>query len=118
MIFGECAGCDWRNPKRSQRERSLTSALSTIIWRAGDGNTGAFCLSIRGFRLIGAEGSSQMENQSGETETSHCENGVRSNTLTTMQARSVHVKMSGSFCVRANNPDVERFDVIWLGLGF
>ncbi|CAN0505460.1 unnamed protein product, partial [Ectocarpus sp. 8 AP-2014] len=42
MIFGDCAGCDWRNPKKPQRERSLTSALSTIIWRAGDGNTGAF----------------------------------------------------------------------------
>lgn len=40
LIFGDSAGCDWRNPKRSQRDRSLTSALSSIIWRAGDGKTG------------------------------------------------------------------------------
>lgn len=40
MVFASRAGCEWRNPKRSQRERSLASALSTIIWRAGDGNTG------------------------------------------------------------------------------
>lgn len=40
LIFGDSAGCDWRNPKRCQRERSLTSALSSIIWRAGDGKTG------------------------------------------------------------------------------
>lgn len=40
MIFGDSEGCDWRNPKRSQRERSLASALTNIIWRAGDGNTG------------------------------------------------------------------------------
>ncbi|CAM9718851.1 unnamed protein product [Ectocarpus fasciculatus] len=48
MIFGDCAGCDWRNPKRSQRDRSLTSALSTIIWRAGDGNTAILAVSEGG----------------------------------------------------------------------
>ncbi|CAM9886479.1 unnamed protein product [Ectocarpus sp. 6 AP-2014] len=48
MIFGDCAGCDWRNPKKSQRERSLTSALSTIIWSAGDGNTAVLAVSEGG----------------------------------------------------------------------
>ncbi|CAB1097973.1 unnamed protein product [Ectocarpus sp. CCAP 1310/34] len=48
MIFGDCAGCDWRNPKKSQREHSLTSALSTIIWRAGDGNTAVLAVSEGG----------------------------------------------------------------------
>ncbi|CAN0154358.1 unnamed protein product [Ectocarpus sp. 12 AP-2014] len=48
MIFGDCAGCDWRNPKKSQRERSLTSALSAIIWRAGDGNTAVLAVSEGG----------------------------------------------------------------------
>eukprot|EP00903_Cladosiphon_okamuranus_P016847 g15536.t1 len=45
LIFGDSAGCDWRNPKRSQLERSLTSALTSIIWRAGDGNTAFLAVS-------------------------------------------------------------------------
>ncbi|CAM9593369.1 unnamed protein product, partial [Hapterophycus canaliculatus] len=45
MVFGNCSGCEWRNPKRSQRERSLASALTSIIWRAGDGNTATLALS-------------------------------------------------------------------------
>ena len=43
LIFGgDCSSerLDWRNPKKSRRERSLTSALGNIIWRAGDGHGG------------------------------------------------------------------------------
>lgn len=42
LLFGEekqCE-CDWRNPGKLVRQSALASAVSTIIWRAGDGCTG------------------------------------------------------------------------------
>eukprot|EP00904_Undaria_pinnatifida_P010389 jgi/Undpi1/6480/HiC_scaffold_20.g08959.m1 len=43
MIFGDSGDAseelDWRNPKRSHRERLLVSAMSSIIWRAGNGHS-------------------------------------------------------------------------------
>lgn len=40
LIFGDNEEGDWRNSRRTHRERVLWTALGTIIWRAGDGHTG------------------------------------------------------------------------------